>query len=68
VKKFVYFTRPDNSRIAIDPFYVTAVRPPLKNEQGKCVLEPSRQQVLETFEETVRLLESAGEHERKHNA
>ena len=66
--KFVIFTRPDHSKIAVDPFYVSLVRLPLKNEQGNCVLEPSRQQVLETFDEACRLLESAGEQERKRNA
>jgi hypothetical protein len=56
MKRFVFLTRPDGTPIAVDPYFVTAVRLPLKNEGGKCVLEPSRQQVLETFDATVKML------------
>ena len=65
--KFVIFTRPDGSKIAVDPFYVSMVRPPHNNEQGNCVLEPSRQQVIETFDHAIKLCESGGsESKREH--
>ena len=63
--KFVLFTRPDGSKIAIDCFYVTAIRPPMKNEHGNCVLEPSRQQVMETFEQALKMLESEHDDRRQ---
>jgi len=64
--KFVHFTRPDGSKIAVDPFYVASVRLPNKNEHGNAVLEPQRQQVMETFEQACALLESgaASQHQK----
>jgi hypothetical protein len=59
--KFIFLTRPDGSKIAVDPYFVTVVRPPLKNERGNAVLEPSRQQVVENFDEVVKLLSSDGD-------
>ena len=63
--KFTYFTRPDGSKIAIDQFYVSFVRLPLATEQGNTVLEPQRQQVMETFEQVCVMLEHAHREKNK---
>ena len=59
--KFIHFTRPDGSKIAVAPAWVYMIRPPLPNEKpAKAVLIISaiKQQVMESVEDACRMIES----------